>query len=205
MRARPGGPGSRIETIVCDVGDVVILFDRMVPARIERRFGLPAGSLLRTALKSPFARLATVGSIDFAEWRSRMCQVVPRDAVDEWLDYHGDLNLGAVELLSSARRAGLRLFFLSNATSRLWGDLAHHHLLDFADGVFCSADIGLAKPDPRVYRFVADSAPLGLARTLYVDDTPSWVEAGSRLGMYGHVYTTVDGLRRVLAHAGVVA
>jgi putative hydrolase of the HAD superfamily len=134
-----------------------------------------------------------------------MCRVMPRDAVDEWLGYHGDLNQAGVELLSSARQAGLRLFFLSNATSRLWDDLAHHHLLDFADRVFCSADIGLAKPDPRVYWFVADSAPLSLARTLYVDDTPSWVEAGSRLGMYGHVYTTADGLRRALAYAGVVA
>jgi len=60
------------------------------------------------------------------------------------------------------------------------------------------------KPDPRVYRFVADSASLRLTRALYVDDTSAWVEAGGRLGMYGHVYTTVDELKRTLAHAGVV-
>jgi putative hydrolase of the HAD superfamily len=109
-----------------------------------------------------------------------------------------------VELLSAARRPGVRLYFLSNATARLWGDLAFHGLLDMADRVFCSAEIGLAKPDPRVYRSVAEATSVSLARTLYVDDTPLWVDAGRRLGMYGHVYTTVDKLERTLARAGVL-
>jgi len=83
------------------------------------------------------------------------------------------------------------------------GDLTFHGIRDLADRVFCSADIGLAKPDPRVYEFVAESASLVPERTLYLDDTESWVEAGRRLGMRGHVYDTPAVLRRHLAELGV--
>lgn len=200
---RASEPDGRIEAILCDVGDVVILFDQAVSARIEGRHSLPAGSLLRTALKSLAAKLATIGTIDHVEWRRRICRTLPRQAVDEWLDYHGELNQGVVNLLVAAKEAGVRVIFLSNATARLWDDLAYHGMLGFADRVFCSADIAWAKPDPRAYRFVVDTASLVLARTLYVDDTPSWVEMGRSLGMHGHVYVTAGELSHELSRLGV--
>lgn len=198
-----GEPDCRIGAILCDVGDVVILFDRAVSAGIEDRYSLPAGSFLQTALKSPAAKLATVGAIDHAEWRRRICRTLPAQAVDEWLDYHGELNQGVVDLLTAAKEAGVRVVFLSNATARLWDDLAYHGILRFADRVFCSADIAWAKPDPRAYRFVIDTASLVLAQTLYVDDTPSWVEMGRSLGMHGYVYITTSGLSHELSRLGV--
>lgn len=200
---RVSEPVGRIEAILCDVGDVVILFDQAVSAGIEGRYSLPAGSLLQTALKSPAGKLATIGTIDHAEWRRRICRTLPRQAVDEWLDYHGELNQGVVDLLAAAKEAGVRVIFLSNATTRLWDDLAYHGMLGFADRVFCSADIAWAKPDLRAYRFVVDTASLVLARTLYVDDTPSWVEMGRSLGMHGHVYVTTGELSDELSRLGV--
>ncbi|MGH3901293.1 MAG: HAD-IA family hydrolase [Pseudonocardiaceae bacterium] len=128
---------------------------------------------------------------------------MPRQAVDAWLDYHGELNRGVVDLLAAVKEAGVRVIFLSNATARLWDDLAYHGMLSFADRVFCSADIACAKPDPRTYRFVVDTTSLVLARTLYVDDTPSWVEMGRSLGMHGHVYVTTGELSDELSRLGV--
>ena len=197
-------PGRAIDAIVCDVGDVVILFDRDVAAGIETRYGLPSGSFLLTALKSPASKLAAIGQIDKTEWVRRLRKTLPLQAIDEWLDYHGELNQKLVGLLASAKVAGVRVLFLSNATTRLWDDLSFHGALDLADRVFCSADIGLAKPDPRVYRFVADEASLCLARVMYVDDTASWVEVGRTLGMYGHVYETPDRVAQDLARLGVL-
>ncbi|MFI5681938.1 HAD family hydrolase [Streptomyces cellulosae] len=54
---------------------------------------------------------------------------------------------------------------LSNATARLHGDLAFHglaDLADLADRVFCSAEMGLVKPDPRCFREAAQRAGFAL-------------------------------------------
>jgi putative hydrolase of the HAD superfamily len=133
--------GHRVESILCDVGDVLIHWDTAVPAAIEGAYSLPMGSVLAHTLKSDAGRLATVGAIDTAEWFRRVSATLPEKAIKEWLDYHGELNQELVDALSSIRRHGTRLCLLSNASSRLRQDLAYHGIRDIADYVLCSADI----------------------------------------------------------------
>jgi putative hydrolase of the HAD superfamily len=96
----------------------------------------------------------------------------------------------------------VRLLFLANSTGRLRDDLAHHHLGDLAERTYSSAEIGMAKPDPRAYEYVIDAASLTPRRTLYVDDIPSWVRTGRQLGMRGHLYRGEAPLRDELVRAG---
>ena len=193
-----------IDAVICDVGGVVLLFEPQVSDDIESRFGLPEGQLMKTLLKSEATKLATVGQIDFPEWFQRVSSVIPAAAVREWLAYHGEKNIPLVETLASVRRSGVILLLLSNATGRLWADLAYHGLQEFADTVFCSADMGIAKPDSRAYTHVAGSAAIALNRALYIDDTPSWVEAGRELGMHGHIYCTPEDLTQTLITTGLL-
>lgn len=193
----------RIEALVCDVGDVVILFDPAVSAGIEQTYALAEGSLLATMLKSPAGRLASIGAISSAQWLRFARSELPPAAVDAWLGYHGELNQPVVEMLAAVKAAGVRLAFLSNATGRLWDDLAFHGVCDLAEKVFCSASIGVAKPDLAAYRHVVEAMSLPVAQSLYVDDTPSWVEAGRVVGLRGHVYVSAARLHDELVRAGV--
>lgn len=200
----PAGRDERIDAVLCDVGDVIILFDRAVAAGIESRHGLEPGSLLRTALKSAEGKLAMVGGIDHGQWRRATSRVLGDDAVTEWLDYHGELNHSVVAFLEALKRRRVRVVLLSNATSRLWDDLRFHGLDGLADAVFCSADMGLAKPDPDSYRYAARHGGFALDRALYIDDTPSWVNAGVELGLRGHVFSTARGLGKELLTLGLL-
>ena len=193
-----------IDTVLCDVGDVIIMFDRVVAATIESRHGLEPGSLLQNVLKSPEGKLAMVGEIDQKCWRRAMARKLGDEAVAEWLDYHGDVNHQVIALLKEIRSQGVHLVLLSNATTRLWDDLAFHDLGSLADAVFCSADIGRAKPDPDSYRYAARHGGFCLDRALYVDDTSSWVAAAARLGMHGHVFESAGILRRDLVARGLL-
>jgi HAD superfamily hydrolase (TIGR01509 family) len=203
--ARSEPSGRSIDVIVCDVGDVLILFSPEQAAAIERRYGLRAGYLLKAALKAPAAKQASVGRLGLTEWFQETAAILGEAPVTDWLDYHGELNLPVAQILAGVRSRGVTVLLLSNATPRLWDDLAHHGIRDLADRVFCSADIGLAKPDPRAYKLVIDAALAPPERILYVDDTASWVEAGRRAGMRGHVYRTPRRLQRELAGLGVAA
>jgi HAD superfamily hydrolase (TIGR01509 family) len=192
-----------VDAILCDVGDVLILWDKAIPMAIERAFGLPEGSVLRETLKSSAGRLATVGQITHEEWLRRVSCRLPASAIAEWLSYHGNLNSGLIELLIACRRAGVRIYFLTNAMTRLWEDLAFHGVGDFADGVYCSASIGLAKPDLKLYRQVVTDIMVPAERVLYIDDTPSWADAGRQIGMFSHLYSGLSALKAELTRLGL--
>lgn len=194
---------SPVDAILCDVGDVVILWDKEVPAAIERSYGLPEGSLLRETLRSHAGRLATIGRITHEEWLREVARRIPVEAVHEWLAYHGDLNNDLIGLLTAAHRADVRVYLLTNATSRLWEDLAYHGIGDFADAVYCSANIGLAKPDPRLYREVVNIISVPPRRVLYIEDTPSWADAGREIGMLSHTYSGIGSLKCELERLGL--
>jgi putative hydrolase of the HAD superfamily len=189
----------QIDAIACDVGDVLIRFDIAVPAAIEQAHGLPEGSVLFQTLKSPAGRLATLGQIGFDEWFRQVALALPEKAVNEWLAYHGELNQELLGLLTSVRdRCGVRLYFLTNAMSRLWRDLEYHGVRHIADEVFCSASIGMAKPDPRIYRHLIRLSGISPGRILYIEDTPEWAEAGRRAGLLSHTYVSNPGVIREL-------
>jgi putative hydrolase of the HAD superfamily len=197
------GSQSQVDAILCDVGDVLIVWDKEVPAAIERSYGLPEGSLLFETLKSRAGRLATIGRITHEEWLRQVTRRLPSKAVFEWLSYHGDLNTDLITLLSAARRVEMPVYFLTNATSRLWEDLAYHGIQDFADEVYCSASIGLAKPDPKLYQDVVSAISIRPERVLYIEDTPSWAEAGRRIGLVSHTFSGIPALKSELERLGM--
>jgi HAD superfamily hydrolase (TIGR01509 family) len=194
---------SKVDAILCDVGDVLILWDKEIPAAIERTYELPEGSVLLEALKSHAGRLATIGRITHEEWFRQVTCRLPGAAVREWLSYHGDLNSELILLLIAARQAGVRVYLLTNATSRLWEDLAHHNIRNFADYVYCSASIGLAKPDPKLYRHVLRAISVPPERVLYIEDTPGWADTGRQIGMISHTYSGVPSLKSELRRLGL--
>lgn len=194
-----------LTTVLCDVGDVLIRFDRGVAEAIERRHGLAEGSLLPAVLKSQPGRLAMAGAIDHDTWRKEAGALVGPGAVEEWLRYHGDLDSEVVAHLKAVRDRGFRVVLLSNANGRLRDDLAFHGVVDAADLVLGSAEMGLLKPDPRCYREAARLGGFALHEALYVDDTPSWVDAGAALGMTGHTFTSAQALNECLISKGLLS
>lgn len=193
-----------IDAIVCDVGDVLVLWDTKIPAAIEEAYGLPGGSVLHETIKSRATKLATVGRITREKWLQQVTCRLPEAAVIEWLSYHGDLNTSLIGLLKMARRSGVRLYLLTNATTRLWEDLAYHGIRDFADQVFCSSSIGLAKPNPKLYRQVVGAISVPPERILYIEDTPDWAEAGRQIGMVSHTYTGIPALKAEFKRLGLL-
>ncbi len=62
-----------------------------------------------------------------------------------------------------------------------------------------TARIGVAKPDPRVYRIAAERLGVAIERCLFVDDTAANVVAAREAGMAAVHYRRVADLRRTLA------
>jgi putative hydrolase of the HAD superfamily len=77
---------------------------------------------------------------------------------------------GAIETLDGLRAAGLKLGVISNCSSEvgeLWDDSPFAGRFD---AVVLSADVGLKKPDPRIYRLTLDSLGVEPADAVFVGD-----------------------------------
>lgn len=94
------------------------------------------------------------------------------------------------------KQHGLLTAILSNM-----GDTVHQAMqkeLDWLsrfDVLVWSYQLGIAKPDPRIYRCTLEKLGTRPEETLFIDDRQVNVEAAIALGMKGVVFTTVDHLR----------
>lgn len=105
-------------------------------------------------------------------------------------------------LVADARAAGVRTVMLSNS----WGD---HYPDVLRDGRFealvISGEVGLRKPDPRVYRHAAAQVGLRPDDCVMVDDVQHNLDAAAALGMrtvlHRTVTSTVAEVRALFPHA----
>jgi putative hydrolase of the HAD superfamily len=87
------------------------------------------------------------------------------------------------------RRGQAGIAIVSNAWPGTRLRMAQAGLLDIADEIVLSGEVGYAKPDPRIYTAALRRLAAGPAAALFVDDTPGHVAAAEALGLTGHVHT----------------
>lgn len=103
-----------------------------------------------------------------------------------------------VEETGRLRAAGHRLALLSNIPTELAQRYAGRAWLGNFAVVGFSCRIGAVKPEPAAFRWVLDQLGVTPGQVRFVDDAPVNVEAAAALGIPGHVFTGLSGLRDYL-------
>jgi putative hydrolase of the HAD superfamily len=102
------------------------------------------------------------------------------------------------------KQRGLLTAIVSNM-----GDSVHEHMvrelswLSRFDVLVWSYQLGIAKPDPEIYRYALERLGTRPAETLFVDDKAENVDAAVALGMKGLIFSTVERLRADLIDSGL--
>lgn len=105
---------------------------------------------------------------------------------------------GTVDLIQELHDGGTRLALLSNAGFDYADPLRRSPLGALFERVFLSAELGIIKPDPEIYRAVARELGVPLEALVFVDNKAVNVDAAVALGVTGHVFTGVPALRTFL-------
>jgi putative hydrolase of the HAD superfamily len=98
-------------------------------------------------------------------------------------------------LLAQLRGLGLKVAVLSNS----WANTYPDNIAELVDAVVISGEVGLRKPDPKIYRLVLDQLGLPAQRCVFVDDAPINVDAATALGMTAIRHRDAAGTRAELA------
>ncbi len=147
-----------IKAVIFDMGGVLLRTEDRAPrTALGQRFGLSYEQMDELVFNSESARQATTGSIpEEKHWRTiaERLQFSPAE-IDAFRTafWGGDrADQALLEYLSGLRPA-IRTALLSNAWSNARAELVEFHGLNRVfDLIIYSAEIGLAKPDPRIYQ-----------------------------------------------------
>jgi 2-haloacid dehalogenase len=111
----------------------------------------------------------------------------------------------SVRVLEDLHRGGVPLYALSNFAAETFCRVrAQLPFLALFRDVVLSADHGLCKPDPRLYRVLLDRHSIDPTEAVFVDDRPPNVEAARALGMTGVDFRGADALRAELVGLGLL-
>ncbi|ASU83965.1 HAD family hydrolase [Nocardiopsis gilva YIM 90087] len=199
--------GSGFDAVLCDIDGVLRLWDPDHMGALDRQHGLTEGTLAGAAFAPHRITPAITGQTTDAQWRTGVADDLAEACgsrsraeamVRQWAAVMPQVDPEVLRTLAAVRERA-RVVLVSNATTRLEEELDQLGLSDMADAVVNSSRLGVAKPDPAVYRAAADAAGASVQRCLFVDDAAANVAAARRLGMAGLHYTGFPGLRDVLA------
>jgi HAD superfamily hydrolase (TIGR01509 family) len=113
------------------------------------------------------------------------------------------LDRAVLEIAEDLRLAGYLTPALSNAGEP---DIkAARDLGAYAgfDPVVLSGEVGMEKPDVRIFELAAAKIGMRPQECVFVDDNPEYVKAAAGMGFYGVVFKNAKQLRKILEGLGI--
>ena len=199
-----------IRNILFDMGNVLIYFDRNL---FMDRLGVSEEDkklLMREVFLSVEWVRMDRGSMREADAVAGCCARLPEHLHDvaEKLIQMWDRPIlpipGMYELIEELKAKGYGIYLLSNASFRQHEYWPRIEASRFFDGTLISADEGVIKPQPEIYRLILERFGLKAEECFFIDDVPGNIEGAFYCGIPGAVfYNDVEYLRKNLRDAGV--
>ncbi len=213
MDLRPNDPGIEDEralrAVAFDLGNVMIYWDPRL--------------LYRKLLPSEEAVDHFLATVCTSEWNHRLDAGLPlaegiAERIARFPEHEALIRAygerfremmlpmpASIALLDELQARGIRLFALSNWNADTFEQTRlEFPFLERFEGLVISGAVGLAKPDPRIYRHLLDANALAAEEVLFVDDRPANVEAGRASGIESLLFEGVGPLRAALAFRGLL-
>jgi FMN phosphatase YigB (HAD superfamily) len=197
----------KIKFLLSDLDGVIRLYPPERAASIERKFSLPSGVILATAFEKNLLSRVVCGLISDEDWRSEVAKClsiafgekIAMAAIQEWSDFSGIVDNRYLFHVES-KFLDIPVALLTNGTSRLNADLKKLGIEKRFFRIFNSADIGICKPDKKIFQHVANDLCCEPIDILFVDDSLSHIQAAKELGMLTHHYTSFESFVQMGNH-----
>jgi 2-haloacid dehalogenase len=110
---------------------------------------------------------------------------------------------GSVDILAELRQRRVKLYGLTNFSAETYPlAVRRFDFLQWFRGILVSGEVGIIKPDPKIYWLLCERFAIRPAAAVYIDDNPRNAAAATALGMHGIHFTEPAALRRELVALG---
>lgn len=140
-------------------------------------------------------------------WKKAKEKLQLKEEIDElekiWINCY-DLITGTKDIIGELKPK-YKLFYLSdNVRERVNAlDEKFNFLQWFDDGIF-SHDVGVRKPNPRIYELTLKKAQVRPEETIFIDDKESSLPPAENLGITTILFTSPEQLKEELVRIGIL-
>jgi epoxide hydrolase-like predicted phosphatase len=196
-----------IRAVFFDLGGVIVRTEFQSPRQhLAERLNQEYEDLVRLVFESETSRMASLGKLSVEEHWAAVVEKLHLPVTESKAVYAeffaGDFLdrelVAFIDSLRPAHKTGL----ITNA----WGDMRSYLGREKVTGAFdvliVSAEVGVLKPQPRVYELALAQAGVTAQEAIFVDDTAVNVEAAAKLGMTGILFKdreqTISEINRLI-------
>lgn len=188
----------RIDTIIFDVGRVLVDFDW---ENYLKQFGFPQpvrDAVAAATFLSPQWDEMDQGLLADEEYLKRFIRNAPQCQREIQMVYENAKNCihardYAVPLVRRCRERGRRTYILSNYSRRLFYETEEKMpFRKYMDGELFSFQAGLIKPQPEIYRCLLDKYSIHPRRALFIDDRQENLDTAAALGIHTLLFASYE-------------
>jgi len=146
------------------------------------------------------------GVISEKEFMERLAEVSGMTAkdVESELDSFAICDFEVVEFIKKLR-ADYPIGLISNAGAEyLRFLLKDNDLESLFDEILISAEVGMVKPEEKIFRLMLDKLKVHSSETIFIDDHKRNVDAAVSLGIHGIWYQGLEKLQNELTSLGII-
>jgi len=197
------------EAVVLDIGNVLIEWNperfydaRIGPARREALFAEVdlAGMNLAIDAGARFRETIYALAGQHPAWAAEI-----RLWHDNWIDMASPPIAASVALLRALRARGVPVFALSNFGIHSFAVAqSEYDFLNEFDQLYVSGQLGVIKPDPRIYEIVEARCGVAPGRLLFTDDRAENIAVAQTRGWQVHHFTGPRGWAQALVGTGLL-
>jgi len=195
--------------VAFDVGGVLMRVGRSrdFEETWQKRLGMTQAEFGRALASVDPDGLAFTGRLSEAQFKARHSNALELSAAqaDEFMAEMWATSCGELDAELAAYAASLRPRYstaiLSDAIdgARPWNE-ALYGFEQLVDVIIYSYEVGLAKPDPKVYRLLCDRLAVSPGEVVFLDDRPENVKGASELGIHALIHeSTAQSIKAVEA------
>jgi len=179
-----------IRAVFFDLGGVIVRTEFQAPRqRLAERLGMEYDDLVKIVFDSDSGYKATMGEISSDEHWASVIQRLKRPA-SELLAIRDEFFAGDIvdrTLLDYLR--SLRGKYKTGLISNAWGDLRDYIVKEKFDDAFdkmiISAEVGAAKPEPKIFQIALEQLGVRPKEAVFVDDFLINIEGCEKVGIKG--------------------
>lgn len=186
-----------MENIIFDLGNVILdVKPHLLQSFLAHSIGTDLDGLHQHLFVDGIYHGFEIGTISPGEFRDAIRRFSPSHLSDEdidraWNSILGEIPAARIELLRRLKDR-YRLFLLSNTNEIHYDAYSAYvqstfgaRLEDFFEKAYYSHQMGLRKPDERIFMRVVEENGIDPAETLFVDDYLENVRAAKKAGLMG--------------------
>jgi len=179
-----------IKAIVFDIGGVLeITPDLGLDKKWEQKLNLEPGELNQRL--GDVWKDGSIGDISIEQVHRRICEIMEWNELqvnefmdDIWREYLGTLNVELVEYFRSLRPK-YQTAIISNSFVGAREKEAEHYQFDtLCDFIIYSHEVGLRKPEPRIFKLACERLGLQPHEAIFVDDHKEVYASAQEIGMH---------------------